>query len=381
MVLGDIDQNKWSLGLERVKKALERLDHPEYSYRNILIGGTNGKGSTAVYLERILVSAGYRVGTTLSPHVSSFAERFRINSCYVDEKQLVHIRDKIEPYIQDINLTYFEWCVVLAAIVFAGNKVDVSIFEVGLGGRFDASNIINPEISIITDISLDHTDYLGDNIAQIAGEKAYIARPQKPMFTAATGEALKVIRKHCTTIGAYLHEIGEPNSYVAGIKGHTQGLNAALAVQVAEALGARLEEHTLLYAFNTAFLPGRIENIGKKIILDVAHNPSSMLVLVKHLQDIGFYGVGVFGVLADKDYKTLITQLRHVCSRIYIAPVNSERSWGREQMLTLLDLGDIVQCASITEAFDQALMTDEDIVLTGSFYSVGEVRDSIICAG
>jgi dihydrofolate synthase/folylpolyglutamate synthase len=381
MVLGDIDQNRWSLGLERVKKALERLDHPEYSYKNILVGGTNGKGSTSVYLERILITAGYRAGTTLSPHLSSFAERFRINSCYVDEKQLVHIRDKIEPYIQDINLTYFEWCVVLAAMIFAENNVDVSIFEVGLGGRFDAANVIDPEVSVITDISLDHTDYLGENIAQIAGEKAHIARPKKPVFTTATGEALKVIREHCTTIGAYLHEIGEPNSYVEDMKGRTQGLNAALAVQAAEALGAGLDERALLYAFNTSFLPGRIETIGKKIILDVAHNPSSMLVLVKHLQDIGFYGVGVFGVLADKDYKTLITQLRHVCSRIYIAPVNSKRSWGREQMLTSLDLGDIIQCASITKAFGQALMTDDDIVVSGSFYSVGEVRNSIICAG
>ncbi|HOO46808.1 MAG TPA: Mur ligase family protein, partial [Deltaproteobacteria bacterium] len=177
MVLGDIDQNRWSLGLERVKKALDRLGRPEKTFRHVLVAGTNGKGSTCIYLERILVAAGFSVGTTLSPHISSFSERFRIGSCNVNEKELARVRSQIGPRLEDIGLTYFEWCVVLAAQIFAENSVDIAIFEIGLGGRFDASNVMDPEVSIITEISLDHTEYLGDETSKIALEKAAIARP------------------------------------------------------------------------------------------------------------------------------------------------------------------------------------------------------------
>ena len=378
MVLGDIDQNRWSLGLERVREALDRLDHPEKAYKHVLIGGTNGKGSTCIYLERILFAAGYRVGTTISPHLSSFTERFRINSLQVDETELEQIRQELQEVVHDIGLTYFEWCVVMAAIIFARHEVDFGIFEIGLGGRFDASNVMDPVISVITGISIDHTDYLGDSIAEIALEKAAIARQGRPLITTAAGEALEVLRDYALMIGADLCEVNRPYPYETSMGGPVQRLNAALAVQAARTLGVALSEDRLAYALKTAFLPGRLENIGGKIILDVAHNPSSMLTLVKYLEDIEFHGVGVLGILADKDYVTLIKLLSQVCSRIYIAPVVSERSWGEEEMSACLGLGNIIRCTSITEAFHQACRSEQRVVVTGSFYSVGEVRDLII---
>ena len=381
MVLGDINQNKWSLGLERVRQALKRLGHPEKAYRHVLVGGTNGKGSTCIYLERILVAAGYHVGTTISPHLISFTERFRINSHQADEVELEQIRKEIQETVQDIGLTYFEWCVVLAAMIFARHGVDFGIFEIGLGGRFDASNVMDPVISVITDISIDHTDYLGNTIAMIAREKAAIARQGRPLITTAVGEALEVLREHAQKVGAILYEVNRPYPYEIFMKGPAQRLNAALALQAARALGVDLSEDRLGLALNEAFLPGRLENIGGKIILDVAHNPSSMLVLVNYLKDIGFHGVGVFGALADKDYLTMIKLLGQVCSHIYIAPVASERSWGEEQMSPCLDPGKITQCTSITDALHQAYQTGQGIVVTGSFYTVGEVRDSILCTG
>ena len=381
MVLGDIDQNRWSLGLERVKKALDRLGRPEKTFRHVLVAGTNGKGSTCIYLERILVAAGFSVGTTLSPHISSFSERFRIGSCNVNEKELARVRSQIGPRLEDIGLTYFEWCVVLAAKIFAEKSVDIAIFEIGLGGRFDASNVMDPEISIITEISLDHTEYLGDDTSKIALEKAAVARPGRPLFTAATGTALDTIKGYARTIGAQLHEVRRPSGYAAGMHGSEQGINAALAIKAAKALGADTDERMLAYALNTAFLPGRLEHIGSRILLDVAHNPGSMQVLVKYLESTSFYGVGVFGVLADKDYTSMLHQLAQVCRHIHIAPVLSERSWGDQDMARFVDTPVIKRFSSVREAFAHALRTGEAIVVTGSFYSVGEVRESLVCTG
>jgi dihydrofolate synthase/folylpolyglutamate synthase len=380
MVLGDIDQNKWSLGLERVKQALDRLDHPEKTYRHVLVGGTNGKGSTCIYLERILLAGGYRVGTTISPHLTSFTERFRINSCQADEAELQQVRTEVQKVVHDIALTYFEWCVVLAAVIFARHNLDIGIFEIGLGGRFDASNVLDPAVSVITDISIDHTDYLGSSIQEIAREKAAIARPTRPLITTAVGEALDVVREHANELGADLYEVSRPYPGEISMQGPVQRMNAALAIQAARALGVDLSRDRLSSALKEAFLPGRLENIGGKVILDVAHNPSSMLVLVTYLETIGFHGAGVFGVLVDKDYMTMTRLLTRVCSHIYIAPVKSERSWGEEEMSACLELGSITRCASITDAYHQAYQTGERVVVTGSFYTVGEVRGSILCA-
>src|SRR5208337_4020824 len=139
-------------------------DHPEHSYPHVLVAGTNGKGSTCSYLERILMSTGRSVGTTMSPHVSRFTERFRINGIETNTSELKRLREGLEPKLSELGLTYFEWCVILAAALFERRKVDVGIFEVGLGGRYDASNALNPAVSLITEISIDHTDYLGDTI-------------------------------------------------------------------------------------------------------------------------------------------------------------------------------------------------------------------------
>ncbi|MBN2299240.1 MAG: hypothetical protein JXM72_11625 [Deltaproteobacteria bacterium] len=381
MVLGDIDQNRWSLGLERVRKALDRLGRPEQKFRHVLVAGTNGKGSTCIYLERILAAAGFRTGTTLSPHLRFFSERFRLDSCNVNEQELTRVRALIGEDLEDIGLTYFEWCVVLAAQIFAEHRVDIGIFEIGLGGRFDASNVMDPEVSIITEISLDHTDYLGDSTSKIALEKAAIARPGRPLFTTATSQALEVIEGYARTIGARLHEVRQPTGHATGMQGAEQDLNAALAVEAGMALGANISEKQLAYALNTAFLPGRLESIGCRIIMDVAHNPGSMQVLVKYLENMGFNGVGVFGVLADKDYYTMIHQLLNICTHIHIAPVLSERSWGDHNMAKFADNPLIERFATISEAFADALTSGEDIVVAGSFYSVGEVRESLICTG
>ena len=381
MVLKDIPQNVWSLGLDRVRQALDRLGHPERSYRHVLVAGTNGKGSTSIFLERILRSMGVSVGTTISPHVTDFTERFRIDSRNVGSDVLTKARERIEPEVADIGLTYFEWCVILATTVFAQEKVDYGIFEIGLGGRYDAANVMEPVVSLITPIALDHTRYLGPTVEEIAGEKARIARRGRPLVTTATGAALKVIRRYASEIGAVLRVVESPCEERTSLKGSGQVMNAALALRAARELGFRPGRAQIAYALNTAFLPGRIEEIGNRVTLDVAHNPAAMAILMEHLEQKAFHGVGVFGVLADKDFQSMMEMLKKTCSRVYIAPVQSDRSWGDAEMTGCLDGERVVRCETVTRAFHQAFATGEAVVVTGSFYTVGEVREALVCTG
>ena len=381
MVLKDVPENVWSLGLERVRLALERLDHPERSYRHILVAGTNGKGSTCVYLERILATMDVRVGTTMSPHVSRITERFRIDSRDVSESVLEEARSQARPLLEDIGLTYFEWCVVMAALVFRMHRVEFGIFEIGLGGRYDASNVMDPEVSLITDIALDHMQYLGYTIPEIAAEKACIARPGRPLLTTASDAALEAIRDCARQTGAVLSVVERPLTYPSAIRGSRQGMNAALALAAARLLGFTPGDAQVRYALATSFLPGRIEEVGRRVVLDVAHNPGAMAVLMEHLEKRGFHGVGVFGAFVDKDFSTMMAMMKKICSRVYISPVRSERSWGVPEMTGCLDGGRVVRCESVAEACRQALATGEDVVITGSFHTVGEVREGIVCAG
>ena len=374
-----LNETRWVLGLSRVLSALERLGHPEKGFTTILVGGTNGKGSTCVYLERILTGQGLLVGATLSPHLSRYTERFRIAGREVSGTELDHVIGELTPVLSDLGLTYFEWTVLLAASLFARNRVQYGIFEIGLGGRLDAANALEPCVSIITNIALDHTDYLGGTIAAIAREKAAIARPGRCLITGAT-DGLDVIRTHADEIGARLTVVTEPLPLCTGISGPRQGLNAALALAAALALGHTPAEADLRYALNTAFLPGRIERVGR-VTMDVAHNPAAMGVLIGHLRAMRFNGMAVLGILKDKDYLTMAAMLKTLCPEILIAPVDSPRSWTDADMDKVEAMGGFTRCPSIGEALDKALQSSRNVLVTGSFYTVGEVRDTLICQG
>ncbi|HQP31089.1 MAG TPA: Mur ligase family protein, partial [Deltaproteobacteria bacterium] len=327
----------------------------------------------------ILTGQGLLVGATLSPHLSRYTERFRIAGCEVDASELDSVIAELKPVLDDLDLTYFEWTVVIAAALFARRRVAYGIFEIGLGGRLDAANVLEPAVSVITNIALDHMDYLGGTIEAIAREKAAIARPGKDLITAAN-DGLAVIRAYADGIGARLTTVTEGLAQRTGIPGPRQGLNAALALAAAGALGCAPSEDLLRYALNTAFLPGRIERLGR-ITLDVAHNPAAMEVLIEHLQREGFEGTAVLGVLKDKDYLSMARMLKTVFPEIFIAPVNSPRTWTDAEMDEVASLGGFTRCPSIGAALDKALQSGLNVLVTGSFYGVGEVRDAVICQG
>jgi dihydrofolate synthase / folylpolyglutamate synthase len=380
MVLKNIDQDRRILGLERVKKALDILGHPEKSYRHILIGGTNGKGSTCIYLERLLIEAGLKTGVTLSPHISNYTERFRLNGRDSTQMEIRDTEQKILPLINEIGLTYFEMTVVLAASLFQKAEVDVGIFEIGLGGRLDAANVLDPCLSIITNISLDHTDYLGSSIQDIAAEKAAIARSGRPLITSAK-EGLDVICDYSEKIGSKLIIVDEPAGFRPGIEGLSQPLNAALAIRAFGELGFELKEDNIKSALGNSWLPGRIEHAGR-VILDVAHNSASMLCLCEYLRKREFAGIGVLGILKDKDFTAMTKMLSGVCSRINIAPLDSPRSWGKTEMGHVAGMGDVYVFTSLTDAFTDAFKNkSEEVIVTGSFYTVSEIRECLICKG
>ncbi len=379
MALNNIDQNRWIPGLERVKKALDILGHPERSYRHVLIGGTNGKGSTCIYLERLLIEAGRKTGVTMSPHISNYTERFRLNGRDSTQKEIEDTEVEIFPLIKEIGLTYFEMTVVLAARLFQKSGVDVGIFEIGLGGRLDAANVLDPCLSIITNISLDHTDYLGSGIPDIAAEKAAIARSGRPLITSAE-EGLDVIKNYSEKIGSELIIVDRPAGFKAGIEGLYQPLNASLAIRAFKELGFELDEESTKSAIGNSWLAGRIEHAGR-VILDVAHNSASMLCLCEYLRERKFAGIGVLGILKDKDFTTMTKMLSGVCSRIYIAPPDSPRSWGKTEMEQVAGMEAVHVFPSLTDAFNEAYNMSEEVVVTGSFYTVSEIRERLICKG
>ncbi len=376
MVLDNIDPNHWDLGLERIRAALEILGNPQHSYRIVTVGGTNGKGSTVAYLERLLIAGGLRVGANISPHISRFAERVRING--VDQQNLDLIKTRIDDCLPDAALTYFEWCVVLAAVAFSEASVDVALFEVGMGGRLDAVNAFDTDLAIITNVDLDHTAFLGSTIPEIALEKVQISRRARPLISAAVEPARAVIAEYTAKIGARLIEVTEPAEYQTGISGGGQGYNAALALKAAECLGLELTVGQKRAALSSSFMPGRQESVGGRLIMDVAHNPASVLSLVQCLDQVDFRGNCVIGVLADKDYRSMLELLSCRCDQFYAAPLQSERSWSLAEIKSLP--GSVVACQSVAEAFDAAGF-DKPLLVTGSFLTVGEVRESIICLG
>jgi dihydrofolate synthase/folylpolyglutamate synthase len=381
MVLAGLNPDRWILGLERMRKALEILGHPEGSYPHVLVAGTNGKGSTCVFLERILAASGLSVGTTLSPHLSRFTERFRIGGVEADASELESLRASAASALEALGLTYFEWCVVLAAMLFSRRRVDFGIFEVGLGGRDDATNALDPVLSVVTDVSMDHTDFLGGTVEEIALEKACIARPGRPLVTCASGGALDAIRSHARSVGAPIHIVNDPPGTFGDWMMPHQRRNAAAALVAAGILGYGAEGRSLTAALRGAFLPGRLEWFGDRVVLDVAHNEASVLVLIEHLASRGFDGAGVAGILADKDYRTMIRHLAGACRRLYIAPVKSPRSWGATEMENVACFGGITVCESVDQAFSRALASSMQVFVTGSFYTVAEVRERLWCRG
>jgi dihydrofolate synthase / folylpolyglutamate synthase len=403
------------MGLERVAQVKTRLNI-HFDCPVIIVGGTNGKGSTCAMLESILLQAGYRVGLYTSPHLLNFNERARVNGEPVSDETLVEQFAAVEAQRGPVSLTYFEFTTLAIMRLFAQAKPDAVILEVGLGGRLDAVNVLDADVAIVTSVDIDHTEYLGNTREQIGFEKAGIFRPGK---TAICGDPVppKSLIDHAQAIGADLWLFGRDFNYSGdkqqwnyggreqrrnslgypSLRGANQLLNASAVLAALEALRSRLPvgAQEVRNGLVMVDLPGRFQVLPGRptVILDVAHNPHAAATLAQNLDNMGFhpYTYAVFGAMQDKDIDGLIACLKDRVDHWCVTDLPLPRAASAEQLKQkLLDAGIVPQTQGGAERTIQTFVSpaaafanarsrageDDRIAVFGSFLTVAGVIEA-----
>lgn len=345
------------LGLETMQALMDRLGHPERRYRILHIGGTNGKGSTAAIAAAILQASGLRVGLYTSPHLIEFRERIRVNGEMMAEDGVTELTARVRGASESLEPTFFEATTALAYLYFAEARVDVAVLEVGLGGRFDATNVVHPVACAITTIALDHQEYLGRTEEAIAFEKAGIVKPAVPVVTGRIGSAaLSVIRTSAEQRGAPLWQLGRdfavegqgPECFTyrgkvqrleglsCALAGRHQLDNAACALALLEAAGegaGPVNEAAIRLGLRSVRWEGRLECIDRDplVVLDGAHNPAAGAALAGYLRDYANDHpaariILILGMMRDKDYVSFVKSFRSMVSEIILTQASLARS-------------------------------------------------------
>ncbi len=393
-------------GLENTFKLAALAGDPQNQLRFIHVAGTNGKGSTCAMLESIYRAAGLRVGLFSSPHLVSFRERIQVNRELISESDVVRLVCEMQPLFKefpsDHHPTFFEVVTVMALKYFAGQQCDLVIWETGLGGRLDATNIVIPLASVITNIGFDHQQWLGETLTQIATEKAGIIKPGIPVVTAADEpEALSVIERTARERNALLIKVGQASRLspserkqmsetgatpVLPLLGEHQRLNAALAVATVEALQERIpvSSDAIRTGLETVHWPGRLQLVttasGQTVLLDGAHNVAGAEALRRALVELfsASKPALVLGVLRDKDYRRICETLAPLAGSIVTVPVASERAAPSEALRDVCreanPTAQVTACSSLADALTQ-VADDPFVVITGSLYLVGEAME------
>jgi len=422
----------WRLGLETVQRLLDLVGNPQQAVPSIHVGGTNGKGSTAAMIGAILQAAGYRTGLYTSPHLLSFTERIRVNGRPIGEAEVARLTAQLKElcarhFAQSTipaspadllpHPTFFELTTAMAFLHFAHEAGQAAVVEVGLGGRFDATNVILPQVAVVTNVSLEHQEYLGRTVAEIAVEKAGIIKPGVPIVTAAQGEGYAVIRQAAGTRRAPLINIHESYAWTiraSGLGGLTfdlagpirryQGLriplpgrhqveNAVVAVAAAETAntgGLNLDEKAIHLGLQRTQWPGRLQMVSERprILVDGAHNPAGAQALADFLADhrseLGRL-ILVFGVLKDKDWESMLASLGPLADHTILTRPPADRGADPHD-LTMPDR--YCTRVKIGENPEEALASarslagpGDTILITGSLYAVGAALRLLIPTG
>lgn len=389
-----------------LSRVLEKFRHPERDYRSVLIAGSNGKGSIAAMVSSILIEAGLKTGLYTSPHLRDYRERIRVNGLMISRRDL---RDLIETARRglDEELTYFEFTTLLAFLHFSRCRVDMAVLEVGMGGRFDATNLVTPDVCVISNVSLEHREFLGGSLEAIAREKGGIIKRNRVCLTAARQKSVQnTLEAICAEREACLYRLGrdilmrkredgvfswrgigrEYGRIEVALKGRHQMENAALAVGVSETLHARgltIAEKAVIEGLRKARWEGRLETLQKfpTLLVDGAHNPAGIAMLLRALERDFSYRrmILVFGVLRDKDYSAMLKKIKPEAYRMILTRPGSERAMPplemRERVLKDEDSVMVVEDPSeaLREAFRLAGRKDL-ICVTGSLYLVGAIK-------
>lgn len=389
------------LGLTRITKLLYDLGNPQDSLKFIHVAGTNGKGSVCCYAANILKNAGYKTGLFISPYIVDFRERFQINGEMISENELAEIVSQIkavvDTYPADEIPTEFEIVTAIGILYFYNNNCDVVVLEVGLGGRLDSTNVIkNPSVSVITSISLDHTQYLGDTLSQIAFEKGGIIKPNCPtvLYPVQKKEVFDKIEEICKDKNSSL-TIPDKNAVTVvkeditgdvinccGIEiklplsGNVQKYNALTAITAIKNSGFTVSDENIENGIESAYFPARLQLVSKnpKILVDGAHNPDGVKALKTYVETYFDKPTAVIGMMKDKDIDSVLSQIAPLFSKIYTVTVNNPRSISGYELAEKVKkyCDDVTPFESAEPAIKTAKQENKDFCVCGSLYLSGE---------
>jgi dihydrofolate synthase/folylpolyglutamate synthase len=371
------------LGLDRMRGFLDALGWQQGAQQFIHVAGTNGKGSVCAMLDSICRAAGMRTGLFSSPHLVTFRERIKRNGEMASEEeiatQLTRIRAVCET--MEIQPTFFEITTALAFELFRSAPLDLIVLETGMGGRLDSTNVVRPLVSVITSIGMDHMQFLGETLAEIAWEKAGIIKPTIPVVTGPLpDEAATVVAEVAAERGSPLIQVTEPETgYALGLKGAHQRLNAALSLRTLETAGLRIAPAHLAEGLRTVQWPGRFQYAkhgGRSFILDGAHNPDAARALAETWQsEYGSVRTQVIlGVVRDKDARAICAALAPIATDFVIVPVRSPRAGSVDELREIAaSLRPSRQCPSLSDAIALAPPVPEPpTLIAGSLFLIGE---------
>ncbi len=392
-------------GLARPRALLHALGNPQRHFDSVLIGGTNGKGSTASTLASMLSASGRRTALFTSPHLSTFTERFVVDGEQPAMTDVLNTLAKMKPAVEETGATFFEAVLALACLLFAQADAELAVMEVGLGGRFDATNVLEPSLSVITGISLDHTHILGGSVQEIAVEKAGIMRAENLCLTGARGEALQALQSEAQSKGATLWSFEDemklayrdlgwqglevslwgPHGQLSvhtPLLGTHQARNVALAAAAAQRLG--VPDEAIRHGAARTRWAGRLEPIpyeGRTFLLDGAHNEEAALALARTLRALGVQNVLlIFGVAVGKEVQKMSAALSELTREVILTKASLSPRGTPPHELTSSWQPSVVS-ETPQEALGLALAKSqpgEVIVVAGSLYLIGEVRPLLL---
>lgn len=422
-------------GLDNISRLISAIDNPHESFLSIHVAGTNGKGSTSAIIASVLQTAGYRVGLFTSPHLVSFTERIRINGEEITENEVINLAEEIKEVVSrldDFSPTFFEVVTAMAFLYFKRQNVDMAVIEVGMGGRLDATNIIMPEVSIITNISYDHKEFLGNTLREIAHEKAGIIKNRIPVIVSyQEPDVVEVIEKKSHEKNAALYIYGKDfssvlkkeniigisfdyrsdsslmiNDLFLPLAGEHQMQNASVAIKAVELINERrlkpaathhpspITHHLIREGLKNVRWPGRLEFVNEDppILIDGAHNPAAASVLSEALKRsfLEKYKriILILGIMGDKDIKGIMEPLLPLASEIILTSPSYSRAASPEKLADIaasLGFSDVLTAPTVKDAIETAIKDRSNyslhtphsalIVITGSFYTTGEAKE------
>jgi dihydrofolate synthase / folylpolyglutamate synthase len=435
--LYNLQKHGIKFGLQNINRLLSALNNPHKSFLSVHVGGTNGKGSTSAIIASILQSAGLTVGLFTSPHLISFTERIRINGEEIIENDVISLAAEIRDIVSgfdEFSPTFFEVVTAIAMLYFKRKEIDIAVMEVGMGGRLDATNIIMPEVSVITNIGYDHKEFLGDTLRAIAREKAGIIKEDVPVVISYQDrEVLDVIKmtadeKHA---GLYLYgrdfssmlksedisglcfDYRESDTFaihnlILPLRGEHQMQNASLAIKAVELINERrlkpaathhsslITNHCIREGLKNVRWPGRLEYIQEDppILIDAAHNPAAAEALARslkrHFLETYKKIIIILGIMADKDIKGIMEPLLPLASEVILTAPSYSRAASPEHLADIahslgfsdLQIAPTVKDAidvAIRKSFNSSLITHHSslVLITGSFYTIGEAKEAL----